>query len=356
MKKLSSLRVLSVVLLAVFALPLPGEAMARINKKHNKQKNRQAVESSEPISMPDSSSSPIPSGIHFGFNVKGLLNTQEQVEMTDKMFATLPNSVAKNITLRVNGGTVSQKEFPKDWSNDQMDAWINLQKKYGVGLVYVVNGNDTPQSQLDFIKSWMQRGAKFTFIEMMNEYYLPKFRRGDKGSKEVGQKVDAKIYSDEILPKYFKVMATLNLPFFVICAPEKDGNEETKNWNQIVIAAMKRHPEIKWGATIHLYKRDKAFSYEQVSALRNMLPAGTTIAVTEAGILSRSSYSYEERGPLVRQHYELIAQQLKSGDYLFDQVLYNIGKNDVMATLNAKTSGLTPKGKEVVKFMTENTK
>jgi hypothetical protein len=319
---------------------------AHAKGKKWKQRNQDRTSSTS-----ESSTSTVPNtvsgtGIHFGFNAKGNLNTTEQVQLTDQMLAGLPSKKAAEIVIRVNGGTTSQKDFSNDWSDGALQSWASLQKKYGIRFVYVVNGNDSPLNQVKFIQRWVSKGVQFSFIEMMNEYYLPKFAKGDASKKEVGKKVTAKSYVDEILPTYFKELSSLNLPLFVICAPSKSGKrgQMMAQWNETVVAAMKKHTDIKWGVTLHLYKRpNEDFDYNQITDLRKKLPAGTPIAITEAGVLDKS-------GVAVRDHYAKIVSVLQPGDFLFDQVLYNNYKSDEIATLHPSSNGLTPKGKQVIEF------
>jgi len=294
----------------------------------------------------------------FGFNAKGLLNTSEQVVLTDKMLSSLPPKTVRNIQIRVVGGSISQKKYPADWPIKAITSWIRLQRKHGFGLVYVVNGNDTPISQKAFIQKWISLGAKFTFIEMMNEYYLNKFRKGDTSRREVTKKISAQSYVNEILPSFIPSMQGFKLPLFIILAPEKPRKwgRFMREWNQIVVSYMAKNRAFKLGATIHLYKRDRPFNYAQIVDLRKLLPLGTPIAVTEAGVLIRTIKSYAEQARLVKDHYQKIAQQLRPGDFLFDQVLYHnyAKKNNFNATTHPVYKGVTPKGQQVLEFIKKN--
>jgi len=293
--------------------------------------------------------------IQLGFNAKGSLQTSQQVALTDKMLEKLSNSVKENLHIRVNGGTRSQKEMPSEWSNEQVKAWADLSKKHGVQLVYVVNGSDTPKSQRAFIQKWIDAGASFSFIEMMNEYYLPKFRKGDTSKEEVSRQITPEYYANEMLSTFIDELKTLNLPLFLICAPEKSGKvaDIMTDWNRVITKAVSKYKDVQIGVTIHLYlKGNENFNYNQINKLREMLPAGTPIAITEAGVIN-PNLSSENEGKAVLNHYVKIASQLKTGDYLFDQVLYTNYKKTAAATLHPNSNGLTPKGEQVVKFMKE---
>lgn len=124
-----------------------------------------------------------------------------------------------------------------------------------------------------------------------------------------------------------------------------------EDWNRIVIESIKTYKDVSIGITIHLYDLgNKDFNYDQLDKIRSMLPAGTPIAITEAGTLDPRLDS-ENEGKAVFNHYAKIASKLKPGDYIFDQVLYTNYKKSNSATLHPSYKGLTPKGEHVLKFI-----
>ncbi|MBK8170383.1 MAG: hypothetical protein IPK60_08545 [Sandaracinaceae bacterium] len=292
--------------------------------------------------------------VQLGFNAKGTLNTTEQVALADAMFTNeFTSTLLPRIHVRVNGGTRSQTEFPSDWSDAQISAWVALQNEHNISLVYVVNGNDTPESQAAFIQHWIDLGARFTFLELMNEYYKRGYRLGDTSVDGVMHMVTPAIYVDEILPAFVPVLERFDLPMFAICAPKND--EFFAAWNTAMVEAFSTK-EIMRGlnVTIHLYDYGEGvFDYNQISDLRSLLPAGTRIAITEAGNLDPAVTTYEAAAPLVVAHYEAILAHLLPGDFLFDQILYSDYHPDDVATLHPDFAGLTPKGEAVVQFMRE---
>jgi hypothetical protein len=293
------------------------------------------------------------SGIKFGFNTKSSLNVPEQTEYAAKFLSMIPKDKVASMVIRIPGGTRSQEETSSDWSDAQIDAWTKLQRDFGVSFVFVVNGNDSPANQKAFIERWMSRGARFEFLEMMNEYYLNKFEKGES-KKDVHKKVTAQKYISEILPMYVDGLNALNLPLFLILAPEKPGKAGKKmdKWNDVVMKGLERFKNAQLGVTIHLYERGMGgYDYQQIQEIRDSLPAGTPIAVTEAGVLDKSVTSPEKQGELTIQHYKKIYEQLKPGDYLFDHVLYSDYKRDLMADTHPSSKGVTPKGKAVLEFI-----
>jgi len=151
-----------------------------------------------------------------GYNTKASLKIKEQTAYADELFARMDTELLRNLIIRVPGGTRSQKEDMEDWTPDQIQYWSGLQEKYGFSLVYVVNGNDTPQNQLNLIRRWQEYGAQFDFLEMLSEVYLPKFSKPKMEKPEVTRRIDEKIYTEEILPAYYPFLDSLDLPYFLV--------------------------------------------------------------------------------------------------------------------------------------------
>jgi hypothetical protein len=294
------------------------------------------------------STSVIPKGVNVGFNAKGTVDTATQLKVVDQTFAKFPREIVKNWTIRITGGTRSQSDYPRDWSDTTIKSWADLQKKYGFQYVYVVNGNDTPKSQYANILRWQKFGAKFAFIEMMNEYYLPKFKRGDTSVDEVTRAITPQSYVNEILPTFFKEIEKLRLPMFVILAPMKGETRQAEyyaEWNKTVVNSLKtKFASKKLGVTIHLYQRSgETFDYSQIGKIRQTLPANTPIAITEAGATDYKSD--EEKAAATRKHFTSILKELKPGDYLLEQILYKGTTDGWEGSLIP--SGMTEKGKAV---------
>lgn len=292
---------------------------------------------------------------YFGFNAKANLQMQVQIAYADALFDEIPSEAKENLTIRIPGGTLSQKVYSQDFSDDELKSWATLQEKHGFRMVFVVNGNDSPNNQKMFIQRWMDAGVRFDFLEMMNEYYLSKFAKGSTEKAEVSQKVTPQLYVNEILPMFFNELDGLGLPYFVICAPAKKGKsgERLDAWNDVIVAALNdQFKNREMGIVLHLYKRSdaSAYDYAQINRLRGRISYQPKVAITEMGILDDNA-SWSEIAEPTKQHYTRIFSQLGSGDYLFDQVLFNTYGKDNIATLHPKTNGLTPKGEKVVELI-----
>lgn len=295
---------------------------------------------------------------YFGFNAKGLLNTGQQVSYAQQYFSQMHSWIKPNIVIRVTGGTASQTAFENDWTNETISQWTALQQQHQLRFIYVVNGNDSPQNQHDIIQKWISAGARFEFLEMMNEYYLPKFTHGDTSFEEVSRVVTPEIYANEILPEFWEELDRFNLPYYIIFAPTRpdkpDAQQKMDHWNRVMLdSVIPVYSQRNIHATLHLYDSGddlSSFDYDQIRRLRLQLPEDRHIAVTEAGIINDSLNS-DECGLLAVVHFKNLLAQLQKGDYLLDQVLYNTSANNNTANLSPGYSGITPKGTRILQFV-----
>lgn len=295
----------------------------------------------------------------FGFNAKGTLEVIQQTGYANSYFDQIKSKdIKENLVVRVTGGTQSQLTYGNDWTKDRISNWVALQKKHGIRFIYVVNGNDSPVKQANIIKKWLDVGAHFDFIEMMNEYYLPKYARGDTSFEEVTEEVTPEKYVDIILPVYWKQLDQFHLPYYLIFAPTRSNpgaNAVMEHWNEVLTTAIQnKYPNRQLNATIHLYIQNKndisQFDYGQIDRLRSTLPSGRHIAVTEAGVINKD-LDYQMAGEMAIAHYRKILEHLRPKDYLLDQILYNSSKNNNTAALNPEYNGETPKGKAILQFI-----
>lgn len=293
--------------------------------------------------------------VYFGFNAKGFLNTAEQTGYAQTMLSAYTADELDGMVIRVMGGSSSQSYYPSDWSDADIQNWVGLQTATGVRFAFVVNGNDTPAGQRAFYDRWIGFGATFTFIEMMNEYYLNKYFTGDTTKPGVTFAVTADDYVGQILPDFLAEFDDIDTRFFIILAPDKTGTaSQTRNeyWNDTVIAGLGNFSNLKIGVTLHLYHNDvtTAYNYAQIDSIRARIPAGTPIAITESGIIDDTltddavitQHSYD--------HMVAIWARLQPGDYLFDQVLYHNYGDYQPAVVHPSFGGITPKGTKALEF------
>ncbi|MGN0482812.1 MAG: glycoside hydrolase family 5 protein [Lachnospiraceae bacterium] len=299
--------------------------------------------------------------VRVGFNAKGNLDTSDQYKYVAKQFASLKKSKldTSKVYLRLQGGTISQKTYPKDWSDGKIALWSKLQKTYKCKYLFVVNLNDTASNQLKFYERLKKAGLSFCGIELGNEQYLPKFasskyEKDSEVTKRTASMTPAKYI--KLCNEYIKVMKKYKLPFYVQFAPKSDSNKKLyETWNTAMVNAIngKKFGYDKIYGTIHLYERDGAGSLDvkQIASLRKRIKRTFYIAVTESGVvdkkntLSESAYAKQELELTKR-----ILTQMQSGDMMLNQVLYTDYKTVGSAVLHPQKKGLTTKGKEILKL------
>lgn len=299
--------------------------------------------------------------VHVGFNAKGNLDTADQYKYVEKQFASLKKSKydTSKIYLRLQGGTISQKTYPKDWSDSKIALWAKLQKTYKCKYLFVVNLNDTASNQLKFYERMKKAGVKFCGIELGNEQYLPKFASSKVGkdsevTKRTASMTPAKYI--KLCNEYIKVMKKYKLPFYIQFAPQSDNNKKLyESWNTAMVKAIngKKFGYGKIYGTLHLYERNGAGSLDvtQIGALRKRIKPAFHLAVTESGVVDKKNTLSEKA--YAKQELELtkrILSQMHSGDIVLNQVLYTDYKTVGSAVLHPKQKGLTAKGKEIMKL------
>lgn len=299
--------------------------------------------------------------VYVGFNAKGNLDTSNQYKYVEKQFAVLKKSRmdTSKIYLRLQGGSISQKTYSKNWSNSQIVLWSKLQKKYNCKYIFVVNFNDSVSNQVKFYARLRKAGLKFYGIELGNEQYLPKF-----AESKIAQYAEVTKRTAAMTPKkyismsreYIKAMKKYKLPFYVQFVPKSKSNRKSyKAWNDAMVSAINGK---KWGydkinGTIHLYERDSfgSLDVKQINRLKKRIKHKFNIAVTESGVVDKKNTLSDKE--YAKQELELtrrILTQLKSGDMLLNQVLYIDYKTIGSAAIHPLKKGLTTKGKEIMKL------
>lgn len=299
--------------------------------------------------------------IGVGFNTKATLDYKNQCLYLDKELALLKTSGVntQKIWLRLNGGTISQKTMPSDWSEDMIKSWNAVQDKYGCKYVFVVNFNDSPKSQKLFYDRLVKGGIVFSGIELGNEQYLPKFA-GSKITKDEEVTERTKNMTPEkyiaMSNEYIAEFGSINLPFYVQFAPQKEDKIDYTNWNKRIAKAINEN-EFKTKnivGSIHLYERDGNGSLDtnQVNNIRALVNKSLPMAVTESGVVDKTGKVQYNK--IIDQEKYLISRvlgSLKTGDLYFNQVLYTDYKKVGPEIIHPQYKGLTPKGKSVLEIL-----
>lgn len=288
-----------------------------------------------------------------GFNAKGSLNTGEQTDFfrvkLDELKAN--GKSTDKIYIRLQGGTISQKTYPSDWSDDDINNWAKIQKDFGCPFIFVVNLNDSAESQLSFYNRMVQSGMEFCMIELGNEQYLAKFTQSkvdefDEVTDRTAGMTPEKYV--ELCNEYIDVFPD-TLKFGVQFAPDKEGNTNMEAWNESMSDLINSNAfhSSRLVGTVHLYERDgdSSLNEQQIVNLKNSVQTDISIAVTEYGAIDSTGTLSEEE--LISQEINLtnrLISCLGSNDILLNQVLYTDYKTVGAAVFHLQYSGITPKG------------
>ncbi len=286
-----------------------------------------------------------------GFNVKGSLNTAEQVAMLREELSQREN--VSELVLRIQGGTRSQRDMPNAWTDEKIEAWTAIQEEFGCTFIFVPNFNDTPESQYALFQRWKAAGAEYALIELMNEPYLPKFRLAHDDPRNIrNNRFEVTPATEHMTPQKYIEMATEfartfsaeGLPFAASLAPEWDGRqgELYAAWNDAVIEAIVGRANVH--ATLHLYRRMPGqVDLDQINRLKSRI-GDRRLLVTEAGVLVPDDFSYEEFVELETVFLSDIIGHLDHRDLLLSQVLYSDYRRLFEPSFHPHWEGLSPKG------------
>lgn len=314
-------------------------------------------------SQVNTSSTQSASNINVGFNTKATLSYEEQCKYVSVGLKNLQQNGynTNRVWLRLNGGTISQKTYPSDWTDDNIIKWVNLQKEFNCKYVFVINFNDLPENQLNFYNYLVNKGMEFSMIELGNEQYLPKFAEEYKGDNDEVTKRTSKMTPQkyiELSNEYIKAFSSANLPFAVQFAPNKEDKNDYTLWNKAIVNAINKNnfSSSNLCGTIHLYERegDGTLDVTQISRIRKLLNKQIPFAVTEFGVADKNKTIEYQSFILQEKHLtQRIMNELKNGDMLFNQVLYTDYKTATVEVFHSDFSGITPKGEMIVNLFKE---
>jgi hypothetical protein len=145
-------------------------------------------------------------------------------------------------------------------AQSDIDGMLGMQEERGVRVVYLVNVNDTVESQVAFIRRLIEdEGLDIAMLELGNELYLNKFAAGVTGTTTplgVTRVWTAEMYPDE-MPAWLEALDQFGLPMYLIgCSygSEDDArNQRRLAWNLPVETLIAEHTELIDGVTFHHY-------------------------------------------------------------------------------------------------------
>lgn len=254
--------------------------------------------------------------------------------------ATYPSLEAVPATVRSGSGRFSVV------ADREIEELLRLQDKHGVSYIYLVNLNDSPESQRAFIARLLERGLDVVMLEMGNELYLEKYRLGRLSELGVARRITAEDYV-EILRTWVPVLREFGIPIYA-CAAGYTGRATDlyrQHWNQLLREAWDGDPSLYDGVTFHIYRgkspTEEDITSEEFSFLTEF--AHLPVAITESG------YYFEapspERLEEAAAFWTKVLWSLKPGDLFGVHVLFHPPTHrDNRAYALYDESGLTPTG------------
>ena len=141
--------------------------------------------------------------------------------------------------------------------NEEIESLLDLQAAHGVKTVYMINVNDTLESQLAFVQRLIDEGLDLDFVELGNELYLRKFATGDRTGLGVTRTWRVEQYIEEVIDVWAAVFKDLGLPVYIVGASHgREGsaaNTYRQEWNSALVTALQTRPGLVDGVTFHRY-------------------------------------------------------------------------------------------------------
>jgi hypothetical protein len=209
---------------------------------------------------------------------------------------------------------------------------LEMQARHGVGIIYMVNINDTLASQHAFVTRLVDAGIDLQMLEMGQELYLTKFRQGDTAQKGVTRSFDVGSYM-ALLDEWVPTMRSFGVPIYTIGASHgptfTGGDVWRRQWNVEMQAALAARPGFVDGITFHMYAGEARTGqpHEEEILPQNFEYLSTfgelPIAITEAGY---TFFGYTpENLERSADFWTALAEALKPGDVFGLHILFAPG-------------------------------
>jgi len=217
--------------------------------------------------------------------------------------------------------------------DEEIANLLALQTMHGVKTIYLININDSLESQLAFVQRLMDEGLDLDFVELGNELYLRKFAEGDLTGLGVTRAWSVEQYIDEIIDVWTLAFKELGLPVYIVGASHgTDDSNSTmyrQNWNSALVSALATRPGLVDGVTFHRYggeertgeTHEEIISNESFQFLQTF--GALPIAITESG------YFFTEMTPenleLAAEFWTAFRAALKPNDHYGVHVMQRSG-------------------------------
>lgn len=282
--------------------------------------------------------------------------------------------------LRIPGGSVSQYTWSEtahvpQWllqdakkqrqqtiiTADDIAAVKALQDAHGISLYWCLNINDDIDNQLALLERFEKAGVTFSHLELGNETYLPKFRKGKKAGLGYVRTIGIEDYA-EIAVEWATALKKHPAQKLLVGASRSmdgsGGDTYRAEWNESIVQLISDHPNLFDGVAVHVYggKHGGSSNEDEEEAMENMdlsfldvfaLP----IHITESG---HKDVDWSEEGiELYKTFYRTLHAYLESrgdGSRCGAHVLYNPRNQPNHPYPLYDPNGITPLGEAAKDF------
>jgi hypothetical protein len=252
---------------------LVGKSSGNTNPTGNTNPNPEADQPEEATNAEDTSQSESADAVPAGSGGKPKLIVNARWGTTPWNKLVPWNDAITHV--RIPGGSVSQYTWSSwdhvpQWLRDEpqkrkqitiiddqlIDEYVKFTKKKNIKTYYCLNINDNIQNQIDILDRLYQAGIEITHLEIGNETYLPKFKKGDKSGLGYAKVITMDDYV-ALLGDWIPQLKKYSAEVLIVCASRPMDNsyadQYRKGWNDEMLLFIKNHPGQVDGVVIHIY-------------------------------------------------------------------------------------------------------
>jgi acid phosphatase type 7 len=245
---------------------------------------------------------------------------------------------------------------------EEIDALLELQRKHDIEFIYMVNINDTLESQMAFIRRLQDEGMRLAMLEMGNEMYLRKFAEGLTDMLGVTRQITARDHV-QLLAEWLPEVRKFGIPVYVVAAShgtsDRPEDQRRREWNEVLKAGIERRPGLVDGVSYHRYggrhghrgvTHEEEISNDSFDFLNTF--GDLPIAITESGYFFEEMT--EENLDKAAEFWSAFRDALKPTDLYGVHVLFNPrNRRDGMPLGLYDEEGITPVGKRFERWLKE---
>ncbi len=245
-------------------------------------------------------------------------------------------------------------------SREEIEQLLRLQRKHSIEFIYLLNINDSLESQRAFVQQLLDAGLQIAMLELGNEIYLRKFTYGDIKGLGVTRRITIEDYIGIIRNWVPELRRRFRIPVYVCAAghgPEaRPADEERRRWNLNIKTELDRDPTLADGVTFHRYGGEERTGNTHEETISNEGFAFTQtfgdwpIAITESGY--QFSDPTMENLEHAAEFWTAFLRALKPTDVFGIHIMYN--RSDAVSDSSFGlygSKGITPTGKQFARWL-----